>query len=117
MDSDLTIAEDEDVVITTVGRYKTSVYISIFLLTLFISWPSIYLFMWTYPPKSSDILSTSAFMESFASGSGTPVTSGKGNLNNTLLTDKGREEILWWSLLFAFSLAVFLTFIVYINLK
>lgn len=100
MESDLKVVEDDDVVITTVGRYKTSLYLTAFLLTLFISWPIIYLLFWTYQPKWA--FSKDAFIYTFANGSGQANTSDKGNLNNTLLTDKGREQILWISLGFSF---------------
>ena len=68
-------------------------------LYVLVSWPIIYLLIFATQPEW--IVGNKGYLSSFAGGAGTPTTNGKANLNNTLLSDTGRENILWVSFLFA----------------
>ena len=77
---------------------------------VFISWSLIYLFIFVTQP--SWVVSTSGYLQSFTSGSGTPLNVDNGGINNTLLSDEGRSNILWVSFLFALLVG----FIIYLLL-
>jgi len=68
-------------------------------LYVLISWSLIYLFIFVTQPNW--VVGDGGYILSINSGSGVPTTQGKSNLNNTLLSDNGRENILWVSFLFA----------------
>jgi hypothetical protein len=80
------------------------------LLILFISWPILYLLIFTTQPGFI-LGDTQNFLNSFGeAGSGTVLTTGSGNLNNTLLSDEGRQTVLWTS----FLTSLLLTIIMYL---
>ena len=76
------------------------------LLILFISWPILYLLIFTTQPGFI-LGDTQNFLTSFGGGgSGTVLTTGSGNLNNTLLSDEGRQTVLWTSFLISLLLTI-----------
>ena len=75
------------------------------LLILFISWPILYLLIFTTQPGFI-LGDTQNFLTSFEGGSGTVLTTGSGNLNNTLLSDEGRQTVLWTSFLISLLLTI-----------
>ena len=79
-------------------------------LYVLVSWPIIYLLIFVTQPDW--IVGNKGYLSAFGGGSGTPTTNGKSGLNNTLLSDSGRENILWVSFLFALlvGLLVFVFF-------
>lgn len=78
------------------------------LLILFISWPILYLLIYTTQPDFI-LGDTKNFLADFGSaGSGTVLTTGSGDLKNTLLSDEGRQTILWVSFLIALLLTILL---------
>ena len=80
------------------------------LMSVFISWPLIFLFFfvtqpgWLMDPVDGYL---SGFPGTGGSGSGSVLKSGNSNLSNTLLSDKGRQTILWVSFLFALLVGLF----------
>ena len=68
-------------------------------LYVLISWSLIYLFIFVTQPNW--VVGDGGYLLSISGGSGVPITNGKSNLSNTLLSDSGRENILWVSFLFA----------------
>lgn len=80
-------------------------------LYVLVSWPIIYLLIFATQPEW--IVGNKGYLSAFGNGgTGTPTTNGKSGLNNTLLSDTGRENILWVSFLFALlvGLLVFVFF-------
>lgn len=82
------------------------------LLSLFISWPILYVLIFTTRPKFI-LGDTDSFVNNINNGSGTVITEPNGNLDNTLLSDKGRQRILWVSFLISFLISL----IIYIFLQ
>jgi len=80
------------------------------LLVLFISWPILYLLVFTTQPEFI-LGDTQNFLKNFESGSGIPMTTPNGNLSNTLLSDKGRETVLWVSFLISLLITLLLYFV------
>lgn len=80
------------------------------LLVLFISWPILYLLVFTTQPEFI-LGDTQNFLSDFASGTGTPIVTPNSNLNNTLLSDKGRETVLWVSFLISLLITLLLYFV------
>ena len=66
---------------------------------ILISWPIIYLLC--YVTRPTWIVSDSGYITQLTSGSGTANASPNPNFNNSVLSDSGRENILWISFLFA----------------
>lgn len=64
-----------------------------------ISWPIIYLLC--YVTRPNWIVSTQGYLINFSLGSGAVNNSENNSFSNSLLSDQGRENILWVSLLFA----------------
>ena len=80
------------------------------LLVLFISWPILYLLVFTTQPDFI-LGDTQNFLKTFDSGTGNPMVTPHGNLSNTLLSDKGRETVLWVSFLISLLITLLLYFI------
>ena len=80
------------------------------LLVLFISWPILYVLIFTTQPDFI-LGDTENFLRHFETGTGAPVTTPNGNLSNTLLSDKGRETVLWVSFLISLLITLLLYFI------
>jgi len=80
------------------------------LLWTFVSWPIIFLLFfvsqpaWLMDPVDGYL---SGFPNTSGSGSGSVLKSGNSNLSNTLLSDKGRQTLLWVSFLFALLVGLF----------
>lgn len=68
-------------------------------LYLLISWPIIYILC--YVTRQEWFVNYDGYLSTLSGGSGVPVNISNANLNNTVLSDKGRENILWVSFLFA----------------
>ena len=76
-----------------------------------LSWPIIYILIFVTQPEY--LLPNGGYISTFGSGSGTAINTGKGNLNNTLLTDLGRETILWISLLFSLLVGLIVYYLLF----
>ena len=79
-------------------------------LYVLISWSLVFLFIFVTQPGW--IVGDGGYLLTFANGTGTPTYEGKASLANTILSDQGRENLLWVSLLFALlvGLLVFVFF-------
>lgn len=79
-------------------------------LYVLISWSLVFLFIFVTQPGW--IIGDGGYLLAFANGTGTPTSEGKASLANTILSDQGRENLLWVSLLFALlvGLLVFVFF-------
>lgn len=75
------------------------------LLILFISWPLIFLFIYTSQPEFI-LGDTNNFILNFSNGNGTEITQQNGSFQNKILSDKGRQTILWVSFLTSFLVAL-----------
>lgn len=64
-----------------------------------ITWPIIYLLCFVTRPEW--IVNYNGYLLTFGGGSGTPNASSNPGFSNTILSDNGRENILWISFLFA----------------
>ena len=93
------MASDKVTYYVETNNVMISKYHLCFLYVL-ISWSLIYLFIFVTQPGW--VVGDRGYLSSFpVGGSGLPTTQGKANLDNTLLSDNGRENILWVSFLFA----------------
>lgn len=79
-------------------------------LYVLISWSLIFLFIFVTQPGW--VVGDGGYLLNFGSGTGTPTSEGKANLSNTILSDSGRENLLWVSFLFSLlvGLLVFVFF-------
>jgi len=79
-------------------------------LYVLISWSLVFLFIFVTQPGW--IVGKGGYLSSFVTGSGVATTEGKASLTNTILSDQGRENLLWVSFLFALlvGLLVFVFF-------
>lgn len=80
------------------------------LLWTFVSWPVIYLLFFVSQPAWL-LDSVDGYLSGFPStggnGVGSVLRTGNSSLNNTLLSDRGRQTILWVSFLFALLVGLF----------
>ena len=83
----------------TISRWHLS------FIYVLISWPIIYLLC--YVTRPTWIVSDSGYLLNFTGGSGTPNASANPSFSNTVLSDNGRENILWVSFLFALIVGLF----------
>jgi len=82
------------------------------LLSIFISWPLIYILFFVTQPQWA--LSNESYMLNFAGGSGVANTNSTSGLSNTILTEEGRSRILWISFLFSLIVFIFVYFLFYL---
>ncbi len=85
-------------------------YIS--LLSFFVLWPLIYVCIFATQPSFILGDTENFILNGPSNGSSTPIVTDNGNLTNTLLTDKGRQTILWVSVLTAFIASIVLYFFI-----
>tara|TARA_R110001592_G_scaffold18816_11_gene77718 strand:+ start:14298 stop:14624 length:327 start_codon:yes stop_codon:yes gene_type:complete len=76
-----------------------------------ISWPIIYLLC--FVTRQEWFIGYGGYLTSLTTGSGTPNTAPNASFNNTVLSDQGRENILWVSFLFALLIGLLAYFILY----
>tara|TARA_Y100000593_G_C4089938_1_gene228031 strand:- start:106 stop:432 length:327 start_codon:yes stop_codon:yes gene_type:complete len=76
-----------------------------------ISWPIIYLLC--FVTRQEWFIGYSGYLTSLTTGSGTPNTAPNASFNNTVLSDQGRENILWVSFLFSLLVGLLAYFILY----
>ena len=80
------------------------------LLILFVSWPILYVLIFTTQPDFI-LGDTQNFLKDFGTnGTGSVIVTGSGNLENTLLSDKGRQTVLWVS----FVISLLMSILVYL---
>lgn len=76
-----------------------------------ISWPIIYLLC--FVTRQEWFIGYEGYLSTFNGGSGVPNNSPNASLGNTVLSDQGRENILWVSALFALLVGLVAYFALY----
>lgn len=76
-----------------------------------ISWPIIYLLC--FVTRQDWVIGTQGYLFAFDGGNGTVNTGNNPSFKNSLLSDSGRENILWISALFALLVGFLAYFILY----
>lgn len=98
-------------VIVVEETHLTSIKTHILILYFLVSLPIIYLFCFISRP--SWLVGDDGYLANFTGPSGASTNSSNSNLSNTILSDTGRENILWISFLFAILVLLIVYFIMY----
>ena len=98
-----------DVVIIEKGFLMSRGHLA--FLYFLISWPIIYLLC--FVTRQEWFVGYGGYLSSLTTGSGSPNTAPNASLSNTVLSDQGRENILWVSFLFALLVGLLAYFILY----
>lgn len=86
-------------VIVVEETHLTSIRTHILILYFLVTWPIIYLICFITRP--SWLVGDDGYLANFTGPSGASTNSSNASLSNTILSDQGRENILWVSFLFA----------------
>ena len=95
------------IVVNSYINMRTHLAIIYFL----ISWPIIYLIC--FVTRQEWFVGYGGYLSSFGGGNGTKNNSSNPSFNNSILSDEGRQNILWVSLLFALLVGLLSYFLLY----